>query len=102
MMPIMIACIGITKPDAGVIVPSPATAPEIIPRTDAVPRVHHSTATQVKAPARAGRGVDPIATAARDFAPGAAPPLNPNQPTHRRPVPITARVRSYGARLSLP
>jgi hypothetical protein len=34
--------------------------------------------------------VDTIAIAAREFAPNAEPPLNPNQPTHRRPVPITA------------
>ena len=49
-------CIGNTKPDAGVIVPSPATAPEIIPRTDGFPRVHHSSTIQVKAPALAPRG----------------------------------------------
>src|SRR6476646_4055292 len=96
------ACIGNTKPDAGVMVPRPATAPEIIPRTDGLPRVHHSSTIHVKAPALAARCVDTIAIAAREFAPNAEPPLNPNQPTHRSPVPITASVRSYGARLSLP
>src|SRR4029079_3346339 len=102
MMPIAIACIGITKPDAGVIVPSPPTAPGIIPSTDGLPRVHHSSAIQVNAPALAARCVDTIAIAPREFAPAAEPPLNPNQPTHKSPVPITASVRSYGARLSLP
>src|SRR6185437_4332245 len=102
MIPISTPCIGNTKPDAGVMVPRPATAPEIMPSTDGLPRVHHSSATQVQAPALAARRVEPIAIAARPLAPSAEPPLNPNQPTHSRPVPMTARVRSNGARLSVP
>src|SRR5690242_10480728 len=66
--PISTPCIGSTKPDAGVIVPRPATAPEIIPRTDGLPRVHHSSAIQVNAPALAARCVDTIAMAARELA----------------------------------
>ena len=41
-MPMTTPCQGSTKPDAGVMVPSPATAPEIMPSTDGLPRVHHS------------------------------------------------------------
>src|SRR4029079_12535106 len=102
MIPISTPCIGRTKPEAGVIVPRPATAPEIIPSTDGLPRVHHSSATHVNAPALAARYVGTIPIGARELAPSAEPPLNPNQPTHSRPVPMTAKVRSYGARLSLP
>ena len=94
MMPMTMPCHGSTKPDAGVMVPSPATAPEMMPSTDGLPRVHHSSAIQVSAPAQAARCVATIAMAAREPAPSAEPPLKPNQPTHSRPVPITASDRS--------
>src|SRR5262249_33767756 len=74
-------------------------ARNIIPRTDGLPRVHHSSAIQVKAPALAARCVATIAVAAREFAPSAEPPLKPNQPTHKSPVPITASARSQCDRL---
>src|SRR6186997_1118905 len=102
MIPISRPCIGSTNPDAGVIVPRPAIAPEIIPSTDGLPRVHHSSTIHVKAPALAARCVDTIAIAARELAPSAEPPLKPNHPTHNRPTPITASARSWGARFSLP
>ena len=35
-------------------VPRPATAPEIMPSTDGLPRVHHSIAIQVKRTDRGG------------------------------------------------
>ena len=54
-------CHGSTKPEAGVMVPRPATAPEIMPSTDGLPRVHHSSAIQVSAPAQAARWVATIA-----------------------------------------
>src|SRR5262245_32899990 len=95
-------CHGSTKPDAGVMVPRPATAPEIMPRTDGLPRVIHSKNIHVSAPIEAARCVATIAKAARELAPSAEPPLNPNQPTQSRPVPITASDRSYGAKLSEP
>ena len=76
------------------IVPSPATAPEIMPSTDGLPRDHHSSAIQVNAPVAAARWVATIANTARELAPSAEPPLKPNQPTHSRPVPITASERS--------
>src|SRR5215472_9361654 len=95
-------CQGRTKPDAGVIVPSPATAPEITPKTEGLPRVHHSSSIQVRAPAEAARWVAKMAKAAREPAVSAEPPLKPNQPTHSRPVPITASDKSKGAKLSVP
>ena len=41
-------------------VPRPATAPEIMPSTDGLPRVFHSIAIQVAAPAEAARCVHPF------------------------------------------
>ena len=38
-------------------VPSPATAPEMMPSTEGLPRPRHSIAIQVKAPAQAARCV---------------------------------------------
>ena len=84
------------------IVPSPATAPEIMPSTEGLRRVDHSMAPHVSAPAQAARCVAVIAITAREFAASAEPPLNPNQPTHNSPVPITARDRSKGDRFSVP
>ena len=55
--PINTPCHGSTKPDAGVMVPSPATAPDIIPSTEGLPRVHHSMNIQVIAPVEAARWV---------------------------------------------
>src|SRR6185503_8144350 len=102
MMPMKMPCQGSTKPDAGVMVPSPAIAPEIMPSTEGLLRLAHASAIQVIAPAQAARCVATIAIEARDPAPNAEPPLKPNQPTHNLPVPITASERSYGARFSVP
>src|SRR6202000_2504483 len=93
-------CHGETNPEAGVIVPRPATAPEIMPSTDGLRRIDHSIAPQVSAPAQAARGVDRTPTPARNSPPGPDPPLKPNQPTHNSPVPTTASERSNGERLS--
>src|SRR6476660_9263993 len=98
----MIPCQGATNPEAGVMVPRPATAPEIMPSTDGLRRVAHSIAPQVSAPAQAARCVAVIANAARELAANAEPPLKPNQPTHSIPVPMIASDKSYGARFSLP
>src|SRR3954453_16026114 len=95
-------CHGATKPDAGVMVPSPATAPEIMPSTEGLRRTVHSIAPQVSAPAQAARWVAVIAITARELAPTADPPLNPTQPTHSKPVPTTASDKSNGDRLSAP
>src|SRR5215470_742055 len=102
MRPMTTPCQGETKPEAGVMVPRPATAPEIMPSTDGLRRVDHSIAAQTSAPAQAERWVATIAITARELAASAEPPLKPNQPTHNRPVPITASDRSNGERFSLP
>ena len=88
-------CHGSTKPDAGVMVPSPATAPEMMPSTDGLPRLHHSSdhPGQRAGAGREMRGDDRHA-GARPPALSAEPPLKPNQPTQSRPVPITASDRS--------
>src|SRR5713226_719870 len=100
--PMTTPCQGSTKPDAGVMVPSPARAPEIMPSTDGLPRVHHSRNIQVNAPVEAARWVAVMAKTARELAPSAEPPLKPSQPTQSRPAPITANDRSWGAKLSVP
>src|SRR3954449_3082832 len=97
-----IPCQGATKPEAGVMVPRPATAPEIMPSTDGLRRADHSIAPQVNAPEQAARCVAMMAITARELAAPAEPPLKPNQPTHNRPVPITASERSNGERFSVP
>src|SRR5579862_6791352 len=102
MTPMTSPAHGATKPEAGVMVPSPATAPEIMPSTDGLPRPDHSSAVQVSAPAQAERCVAAIAVTAREPTVSADPPLKPNQPTHNSPVPITASDRSNGARFSSP
>src|SRR5262252_9469257 len=98
----MTPCHGATNPEAGVMVPRPATAPEIMPSTDGLRRVVHSIAPQVRAPEQADRCVAMIAKTARESAASAEPPLKPNHPTHNRPVPTTASDRSNGERLSVP
>jgi hypothetical protein len=71
-------CHGATNPEAGVMVPRPATAPEIMPSTDGLRRIVHSIAPQVSAPAQAARWVAVIAITAREFAARADPPIEPN------------------------
>src|SRR6478672_9489526 len=95
-------CHGVTKPEAGVMVPRPATAPEIMPSTEGLRRADHSIPPQTSAPAQAARWVAMIAITARELADSADPPLKPNQPTHNSPVPTTASDRSNGERFSLP
>src|SRR5258708_17663123 len=101
-MPMTMPCHGATNPEAGVIVPRPATAPEIMPSTEGLRRVVHSIAPQLSAPAQAARWVARIAITAREFADSADPPLKPNQPTHSNPVPITANDTSNDDRYPSP
>src|ERR1700754_1012187 len=100
--PMTMPCQGATKPEAGVMVPRPATAPEIMPSTDGFRRADHSIAPQVSAPEQAARWVAMIAITAREFAASADPPLKPNQPTHSNPVPPTESDRSNGDRFGVP
>src|ERR1700712_662604 len=65
-------------------VPSPATAPEIMPSTDGLPRSHHSNSIQVSTPEHAARCVATTAKPARELAPSAAPPLKPDPPAPQK------------------
>src|ERR1700735_5819898 len=98
----MIADPGSTKPDAGLIPPNPATAPEIAPSTDGLPLAIHSANIQPSAAAAVAICVTVIAMPARPFAATAEPALKPHQPTHSSDAPITEYARLYGAMLSVP
>src|SRR5208283_1471575 len=78
-----------TKPDAGVMVASPATMPEAAPSTLGLPLSHHSVVVQLKAAAAAEKCVAANALVASPPALNALPALNPNQPTHNSPVPMS-------------
>ena len=73
--------IGPTKPEAGVIVPSPATMPVTMPSTLGLPNLTHSRLIQAVAPAAAPMCVTSMAMPAAPFAASALPALKPNQPT---------------------
>ena len=88
-MPITSAPIGLTKPEAGVMATRPATAPEMMPSTDGLPRVTHSANIQDSAAAAVANWVTAIAMPALPLAPPAEPALKPNQPTHSSEAPIT-------------
>src|SRR5436190_6926832 len=92
----MSADTGPTKPEAGVIATSPATAPDAAPRTVGLPRVIHSVNIQPSAAAAAPVFVAKNALAARPLASSALPALKPNQPNHSRPAPITVIGRLCG------
>ena len=66
----------------------PATAPEQMPMTVGLPRCAHSTNIQVSAATAVAIWVTVIAMPACTPAVTAEPALNPNQPTHSRPVPM--------------
>src|SRR5438105_15610065 len=89
-MPITSAPPGSTKPEAGVIATSPATAPDAAPSTDGLPFAAHSANIQASAAAAVAICVTVIAMPARPLAPTAEPALKPNQPTHSSDAPITA------------
>ena len=84
---------GPINPEAGVMVPKPATIPVTAPNTLGLPNFFHSIAAQVKAPAEAEICVTNIAIAASPFAANALPPLKPNQPTQSKPAPVTVMVK---------
>ena len=65
-----------------------------MPSIEGFLRVHHSIIIHAMAPAHAARWVARMAIEARGVADSAEPPLKPNQPTHKRPVPTAAMVRS--------
>src|ERR1019366_7124497 len=87
--PITSAGIGFTKPDAGVIATSPATAPEMPPSILGFPAFIHSAPIHPKAAAAAAKWVATNALDASPLAAVALPALNPNQPTHNKQAPTT-------------
>src|SRR5271157_5870272 len=86
--PIASAENGWTKPEAGVMATSPATAPEIPPSTLGLPECIHSASNQESAAAAAPKWVATKALVARLDAASALPALNPNQPTQSRQAPM--------------
>src|SRR6185312_8885575 len=84
----MRADIGPTKPAAGVMATSPATAPEIAPSALGFPLRTHSAAHHPSAAAAAPKWVATNALVARLPADSALPALNPNHPIHSRQAPI--------------
>src|SRR5665213_37402 len=96
MRPMMSAGVGPTKPDAGVIATSPATAPEAMPNTLGLPLLIHSANIQLKAAPAVAICVASIAMPARPSAAPAEPALKPNQPTHSREAPIRVSVKLCG------
>src|SRR5688572_14356979 len=94
--PMINAPIGPTKPDAGVIVPKPATMPVTMPRTLGLPNLSHSLVIHAVAPAAAPTRVTSIAIPADELAETALPALKPNQPTHSNEAPITVIVTLCG------
>src|SRR5271157_2483397 len=96
MAPIAKADIGPTKPAAGVMATSPATAPEIAPSTLALPLLNHSAADQPSAAAAAPKCVATKALVARLPAARALPALKPNHPTQSKHAPMTLSTTLCG------
>ena len=91
----------LTKPDAGVIVASPATMPDAAPSTLGRPFSHHSMKAHASPPAAPAKCVAAKALVASVPLFSALPALKPNQPTHSSPVPIrlsTTLCGSMGSR----
>src|SRR6185369_244588 len=101
-MPIMTAPVEFTKPQAGVITTSPATAPEQNPRTLGLPRDIHSAIGQTKEATAVASVVVVKALAAIPSAATALPALKPYQPTQSMPVPTMQRTMLCGGIGSLP
>src|SRR5437899_3481360 len=94
--PIHMAENGFTKPLAGVMATSPATHPEIPPRTLGLPVWIHSAASQASAAAAAPKWVATKALVASPLAARALPALKPNQPTQSRQAPMKLSTRLCG------
>src|SRR5271166_3081654 len=94
--PIATAARGETKPAAGVIATSPATAPDIAPNALGFPRFHHSAALQPTVAAAAPKWVATKALVARAPADRALPALKPNHPTQSKHAPIKLRTTLCG------
>src|SRR5512140_237547 len=92
----MIAAIGLTNPEAGVMATNPATQPEAAASVVGFPLWCHSMATQETVAAAAARWVTTKALAARPLAARALPALKPNHPNQRMPAPSTVIGRLWG------
>src|SRR5690348_18225531 len=91
--PMTRACIGPTKPAAGVMATRPATAPEMAPRALARPFLIHSATLQLIAAAAVAKWVATNALVASELAARALPALKPNHPTQSRQAPIKLSTR---------
>ena len=94
--PIQKAAGTVTNPDAGVMVANPATMPEAAPSTLGRPLSFHSRHVQLNAAAAAEKWVAANALLASAPALSALPALNPNQPTHNNPAPISENTTLCG------
>src|SRR4030043_1774962 len=92
----MMADTGPTKPEAGVMATSPATAPEATPRTVGLPRYTHSAIIHERAAAAVEIWVTTKALVAREPDATALPPLKPNHPNQRSAAPSRVMVRLWG------
>src|SRR5271169_5283230 len=92
----MIDDIGPTKPEAGVMATSPATAPLAAPSTVGFPRITHSAYIhdKVAAPVAVLVATNALVANAPDVR--ALPALKPNQPTHNMAAPMTENGRLCG------
>src|SRR5438046_10380846 len=88
--------IGPTKPEAGVIATSPATAPDAAPSTVGLPRLIHSVNIQPTAAAAAPVLVAVNAHTAGQLASSALHALKPYQPNPRSDAPMTLIARIGG------
>src|SRR5260370_20139029 len=98
-MPMASEPAGLTKPEAGVMATKPATAPEMTPSTDGLPRVIHSANIQESAAAAVANCVTAIAMPAEPLAALAEPALEPNHPSHNSEAPIPDSTRLCRAML---
>src|SRR5438552_11094007 len=93
----IIAGIGVTNPEAGVIATRPATAPLAAPNTVGFPTHNHSATTHDRVAAEAPRLVATKAETASPLAANALPALKPNHPNHNSPAPVTVKVKLFGS-----
>src|SRR5882724_2321204 len=101
-MPMIIAPVESTKPQAGVITTKPATAPEQKPSTLGFPRRAYSAMAQTNDATAVAMVVVRKAFAATTSAATALPALKPYQPTQSMPVPTMQRTILCGGIGSLP
>src|SRR3990167_11386142 len=90
--PMMMAPIGPTVPQAGVMATRPATAPEAAPSMEALPLPSASPTHQASTAAAVANSVLMKASAAPPLDSRLEPALKPNQPTHSSEAPTTVRA----------